>query len=231
MGKYFGTDGFRGEANENLTAVHAFEIGRFLGWYLNEKALRDTYLCIDYLCEHLRCIAKCKTYKGANLIALLTSSSKERTDCGGMNSYLTDAWYILKVVDKISECDMNFQVHDIETLLRMKEYNPKYNAILINNISDNYKRLKVIELFSKVENEDACKRMIEIMKESIKNLINRPDYVISMLEECSTLKSDEDYVNITTITEIEDLERILSNMDEKVEIDEFVKIKVKKGKR
>lgn len=40
MGKYFGTDGFRGEANENLTAVHAFEVGRYLGWYLNEKALK-----------------------------------------------------------------------------------------------------------------------------------------------------------------------------------------------
>ena len=40
MGKYFGTDGFRGEANENLTAMHAFEIGRFLGWYLNEKTLK-----------------------------------------------------------------------------------------------------------------------------------------------------------------------------------------------
>lgn len=33
MGKYFGTDGFRGEANETLTAKHAFQIGRFLGWY------------------------------------------------------------------------------------------------------------------------------------------------------------------------------------------------------
>ena len=33
MGKYFGTDGFRGEANVNLTAKHAYEIGRFLGWY------------------------------------------------------------------------------------------------------------------------------------------------------------------------------------------------------
>lgn len=32
-GKYFGTDGFRGEANVNLTAQHAFKIGRFLGWY------------------------------------------------------------------------------------------------------------------------------------------------------------------------------------------------------
>ncbi len=33
MGKYFGTDGFRGEANEVLTAAHAHKIGRFLGWY------------------------------------------------------------------------------------------------------------------------------------------------------------------------------------------------------
>ena len=33
MGKYFGTDGFRGEANANLTAEHAFKVGRFLGWY------------------------------------------------------------------------------------------------------------------------------------------------------------------------------------------------------
>ena len=31
MGKYFGTDGFRGEANTNLTVEHAFKIGKFLG--------------------------------------------------------------------------------------------------------------------------------------------------------------------------------------------------------
>lgn len=36
MGKYFGTDGFRGEANVGLTADHAFRVGRFLGWYLGE---------------------------------------------------------------------------------------------------------------------------------------------------------------------------------------------------
>ena len=36
MGKYFGTDGFRGEANVNLTADHAFKVGRFLGWYYNQ---------------------------------------------------------------------------------------------------------------------------------------------------------------------------------------------------
>lgn len=33
MGKYFGTDGFRGEANKGLTVEHAFKVGRFLGWY------------------------------------------------------------------------------------------------------------------------------------------------------------------------------------------------------
>ncbi len=36
MGKYFGTDGFRGEANVNLTADHAYQVGRFLGWYYTQ---------------------------------------------------------------------------------------------------------------------------------------------------------------------------------------------------
>lgn len=40
MGKYFGTDGFRGEAGVSLTADHAFKIGRFLGWYYNELRRR-----------------------------------------------------------------------------------------------------------------------------------------------------------------------------------------------
>ena len=39
MGKYFGTDGFRGEAGVNLTADHAYKVGCFLGWYYN--ALRE----------------------------------------------------------------------------------------------------------------------------------------------------------------------------------------------
>ena len=37
MGKYFGTDGFRGEANATLTAEHAYKIGRFLGWYYGRQ--------------------------------------------------------------------------------------------------------------------------------------------------------------------------------------------------
>ena len=41
MGKYFGTDGFRGEANVNLTADHAFKVGRFLGWYYTQIKRRN----------------------------------------------------------------------------------------------------------------------------------------------------------------------------------------------
>ncbi len=44
MGKYFGTDGFRGEANITLTAEHAYKIGRFLGWYYGQE-------CVDKRCK------------------------------------------------------------------------------------------------------------------------------------------------------------------------------------
>ena len=41
MGKYFGTDGFRGEANVGLTADHAYKIGRFIGWYFTQLKRRN----------------------------------------------------------------------------------------------------------------------------------------------------------------------------------------------
>ena len=37
MGRYFGTDGFRGEANVNLNVDHAFKVGRFIGWYFGAR--------------------------------------------------------------------------------------------------------------------------------------------------------------------------------------------------
>ena len=37
MGKYFGTDGFRGEANVTLTSEQAYKVGRLLGWYFSSK--------------------------------------------------------------------------------------------------------------------------------------------------------------------------------------------------
>lgn len=45
MGKYFGTDGFRGEAGITLTADHAYKVGRFLGWYYN--ALRNATMTMS----------------------------------------------------------------------------------------------------------------------------------------------------------------------------------------
>ena len=40
MGRYFGTDGFRGESNKTLTADHAYKVGRFLGWYFKTQKLQ-----------------------------------------------------------------------------------------------------------------------------------------------------------------------------------------------
>ncbi len=67
MGKYFGTDGFRGEANKDLTFEHAIKIGRFLGWYYGSKqdpekrakvligkdTRRSSYMFEDALCTGL----------------------------------------------------------------------------------------------------------------------------------------------------------------------------------
>ena len=63
MGKYFGTDGFRGEANKGLTVDHAFRIGRYLGWYYGQKhkavvvigkdTRRSSYMFENALCAGL----------------------------------------------------------------------------------------------------------------------------------------------------------------------------------
>ena len=46
MGRYFGTDGFRGEANDILTADKAYKIGRFLGWYYTKQSGRPARIVI-----------------------------------------------------------------------------------------------------------------------------------------------------------------------------------------
>lgn len=66
MGKYFGTDGFRGEANVTLTAEKAFKVGRYLGYYYGTKhpdsaaqiaigkdTRRSSYMLEDALCAGL----------------------------------------------------------------------------------------------------------------------------------------------------------------------------------
>ncbi len=104
MGKYFGTDGFRGEANVSLTAEHAYKIGRYIGWYFGqEKKARfvmgkDTRLSGDMLESAL---AAGLTASGADvcMLHLTTTPSvaylvrREGFDCGIMISASHNPFY------------------------------------------------------------------------------------------------------------------------------------------
>lgn len=96
--KYFGTDGFRGEANVNLTVEHAYKVGRFLGHYFqnDDHAVRvvigkDTRLS-GYMFE--TALASGLTASGANVYELHVTTTpsvsylvrKEKFDCGIMIS-------------------------------------------------------------------------------------------------------------------------------------------------
>ena len=99
MGKYFGTDGFRGKANESLTAIHAFRVGRFLGKYYSqgkgERARiligKDTRLS-SYMFEYA--LAAGATASGADVYLLHVTTTPsvsylvhtEGFDCGVMIS-------------------------------------------------------------------------------------------------------------------------------------------------
>ena len=97
MGKYFGTDGFRGEANIDLTVDHAFRIGRYLGWFygkdhkakivIGKDTRRSSYMFEDALCAGL-------TASGADAYLLHVTSTPSVSfiaraddfDCGIMIS-------------------------------------------------------------------------------------------------------------------------------------------------
>ena len=111
MGKYFGTDGFRGEANVNLTADHAYKVGRFLGWYYSELNKRngkedETKIVIgkdtrrsSYMFEYA--LAAGITASGANayLLHVTTTPSvayvtrTDEFDCGVMISASHNPYY------------------------------------------------------------------------------------------------------------------------------------------
>ncbi len=97
LGKYFGTDGFRGRANETLTAIHAFRVGRFLGKYFSRgkraKILvgKDTRLS-SYMFEYA--LTAGATASGADVYLLHVTTTPsvsyltrtEGFDCGVMIS-------------------------------------------------------------------------------------------------------------------------------------------------
>ena len=119
MGKYFGTDGFRGEANVNLTVDHAFKIGKFLGYYYGKKesgakcriAIGKDTRRSSYMFEYA--IAAGITSTGADALLLHVTSTPsvsyvvrtEDLDCGIMisashNSYIDNG---IKILDKNGE--------------------------------------------------------------------------------------------------------------------------------
>ncbi len=131
MGKYFGTDGFRGEANINLTYDHAVKIGRFLGWYygkrLNKKAKivigKDTRRS-SYMFEYALCAGLTASGADAYIMHVTTTPSVSyiaRTDdfdCGIMISASHNPYYDngIKLVNEYGE------KMDEETILKVEEY-------------------------------------------------------------------------------------------------------------
>ncbi len=104
MGKYFGTDGFRGEANEVLTVEHAFKVGRYLGWYYGQEHKARIVIGKDtrrssYMFEYA--LAAGLTASGANayLLHVTTTPSvsyvtrTEGFDCGIMISASHNPFY------------------------------------------------------------------------------------------------------------------------------------------
>ena len=106
MGKYFGTDGFRGEANENLTFEHAISIGRFLGWYYGEKQGRKAKVVIgkdtrrsSYMFEYALCTGLMASGADAYIMHVTTTPSVayitrvDDFDCGIMISASHNPYY------------------------------------------------------------------------------------------------------------------------------------------
>ncbi len=100
MGKYFGTDGFRGDANSVLTVEHAFKVGRFLGYYFGKKhddgkahvvIGKDTRLS-SYMFEYALAAGLTASGADANLLHVTTTPSVahvvrlDEFDCGIMIS-------------------------------------------------------------------------------------------------------------------------------------------------
>ena len=104
MGKYFGTDGFRGEANVKLTVDHAFKVGRYVGWYygrdhkakivIGKDTRRSSYMFEDALSAGL-------TSTGADVYLLHVTTTPsvsyvvktENFDCGIMISASHNPFY------------------------------------------------------------------------------------------------------------------------------------------
>ena len=129
MGKYFGTDGFRGEANVVLTVEHAFKVGRYLGWYYGQEHKARIVIGKDtrrssYMFEYA--LASGLTASGADayLLHVTTTPSvsyvvrTEDFDCGIMISASHNPYYD----NGIKLINGNGEKMDEETIALVEDY-------------------------------------------------------------------------------------------------------------
>ena len=131
MGKYFGTDGFRGEANRTLNYEHAIKIGRFLGWYYGARLDRKAKVVIgkdtrrsSYMFEYALCTGLMASGADAYIMHVTTTPSVsyiarvDDFDCGIMISASHNPYYDngIKLVNNSGE------KMDEETLLEIERY-------------------------------------------------------------------------------------------------------------
>ena len=131
MGKYFGTDGFRGEANKDLTFDHAIKIGRFLGWYYGANQGKKAKVLIgkdtrrsSYMFEYALCTGLMASGADAYIMHVTTTPSvayitrTDDFDCGIMISASHNPFYDngIKVLNGSGE------KMEEDTLLKIEEY-------------------------------------------------------------------------------------------------------------
>ena len=105
MGKYFGTDGFRGEANVKLTVEHAYKVGRYLGWYYKKDNYRPQIVIgkdtrrSSYMFEYALVAGLTASGADVSLLHVTTTPSvsyvvrTEGFDCGIMISASHNPYY------------------------------------------------------------------------------------------------------------------------------------------
>ena len=131
MGKYFGTDGFRGEANKNLTYEHAIKIGRFLGWYYGERLNKKAKIVIgkdtrrsSYMFEYALCTGLMASGADAYILHVTTTTSVayitrvDDFDCGIMISASHNPDYD----NGIKLLNGSGEKMDEETILKIEDY-------------------------------------------------------------------------------------------------------------
>ncbi len=134
MGKYFGTDGFRGEVNCDLTAEHAFKVGRFLGWYYSRQKYGEEPARIvigkdtrrsSYMLEYALVGGLTASGADAYLLHVTTTPSvayvvrTEGFDCGIMISASHNPYYDngIKLINGSGEKMEESVIHLIEAYL------------------------------------------------------------------------------------------------------------------